>query len=53
LAAIRREGVQAVFRGEGGNVAVIGDRCVRVGDMLEGFRVKAITIDGVVVADIE
>ncbi len=39
--------------GPAGDVALIGDQRVRVGDVLDGFRVVAIDADGVVVEPVE
>ena len=49
LEQLREEGVQAVIGGSrNGNAAVIGSQIVRVGDVLDGFRVVGIEADGVV-----
>jgi len=50
LQELRLEGVQAVVGSRrDGHVAVIGSQVVRVGDMLDGFRVVRIDPDGVIV----
>lgn len=51
LAAIREQGVQMVFLGKDGQVAIIGDRRVRIGDLFEGFRVTDIGSDGVTLSE--
>jgi len=49
LEQLQEEGVQAVVGGaRNGNVAVIGSKIVRVGDLLGGLRVVGIDADGVV-----
>ena len=49
LEQLREQGVQAVIGGSRhGNAAVIGSQIVRVGDVLDGFRVVGIEADGVV-----
>ena len=50
LAAMRSKGVDAVFRDQDGAVAVMNNRVVRVGDVLQGYRVVSIEDDGVVLA---
>lgn len=47
---LRTKGVRAVLRNEGGAIAVVGSQEVRVGDVLEGFRVMSIDSDGVLLA---
>jgi hypothetical protein len=50
LHGLRLEGVKAVVGSRrDGHVAVIGSQVVRVGDMLDGFRVVQIDPDGVIV----
>jgi hypothetical protein len=51
LAAIRKQGVQMIFLGEKEQVALIGDRRVRVGDLFDGFRVTKIGPDGVTLSE--
>ena len=53
LATIREQGVKMVFVGKGEQVAIIGDRRVRVGDLFEGFRVTDIGSDGVTLSEQE
>jgi hypothetical protein len=48
LAELKERGVRVIINAKDA-VAVIGDRTVHVGDDLEGFTVKAIQSDGVVV----
>jgi hypothetical protein len=50
LQELRAEGVKAVVGSHrGGHAAVIGSQVVRVGDMLNGFRVVQVDSDGVIV----
>ncbi|MEX2317155.1 MAG: hypothetical protein WD669_08385 [Pirellulales bacterium] len=49
LAELKERGVRVIIKARKEAVAVIGDRTVHVGDDLEGFTVKAIQSDGVVV----
>ena len=53
LAAIREQGVQMVFLGKEEQVAIIGGRRVRIGDLFEGFRVTDIGSDGVTLSEQE
>jgi hypothetical protein len=54
LAALTKRGVGAFLSGgKDGDVAVIGDRTVRAGDVIDGFRVIAIGPDGMVVEPVE
>jgi hypothetical protein len=49
LAKLREQGVTAIVgTTKGGRVAVVGSQVVRVGDVLEGFRVIAVEPDGLV-----
>jgi len=50
LAALRRKGTDAVLRDGHGAVAVIDKRVVRVGDVIQGYRVVSIDDDGVLLA---
>jgi hypothetical protein len=50
LASLRSKGTMAVLRNERGAVAVIGNRVVRVGDVIEGYRVVSIDAGGVLLA---
>ncbi|MGQ9574683.1 MAG: hypothetical protein ACUVUC_05150 [Thermoguttaceae bacterium] len=50
LFSLRSKGVHAVIQDQTGAVAVIDNRLVRVGDLLEGYRVISIDRDGVLVA---
>ena len=47
VAALQSMGVEMIVSGYGGEVAIIGSRVVRVGDLIQGFRVKEIDVDGV------
>ena len=53
LDELRREGVAFVVLSDSERVAMIGDRQVKVGDVLEGFRVAEINSDGIVLVEIE
>ena len=53
LATVRAQGIQMVFVGKAGQAAIIGDRRIRVGDVLEGFRVTHIDSDGVTLSEQE
>lgn len=50
LAELRSKRVQFVFSNGSETVATVGDKTVRVGDVLNGFRVVAIDKDGVVLS---
>jgi len=50
VAALRSKGISLIVRGQRGTVAMIGNRVVRVGDMVEGYRVVSIDLQGVVLA---
>ena len=50
LVALRSKGTSAVLRDQNGAVAVIDNRVVRVGDVLQGYRVVSIDDDGVLLA---
>lgn len=49
LAELQQRGVRVIIQGRKQAAAVIGDRTVHVGDDVDGFTVKAIQADGVVV----
>jgi hypothetical protein len=49
LAELQQRGVRVIIQGRKQATAVIGDRTVHVGDDVDGFTVKAIQADGVVV----
>lgn len=51
VAAIRTQGVQMVLLGKNENLAIIGNRRVRVGDQLGGLRVTSITSKGITLSD--
>lgn len=48
LLALRQDGVSMILRDGDGMVAAVGDRKLRVGDVIGGYRVVAIEMDGVV-----
>jgi hypothetical protein len=50
MAALKNKGITLIVRGERGALALVGDRVVRVGDVLEGYRVLSIDLRGVVLA---
>lgn len=50
LAALRAKGTTVVLRGPQGNAALMGNRTVRPGDVVDGFRVVSIDSDGVLLA---
>jgi len=50
LASLQSKGTSAVLRGQRGAVAVVGNRVVRVGDVIEGYRVVSIDAGGVLLA---
>jgi hypothetical protein len=50
LVTLRSKGTSAVLRDEKGAVAVVDNRVVRVGDVLQGYRVVSIDDDGVLLA---
>ncbi len=53
LAALRSKGTAAVLRSERGAAAVIGSRVVRVGDVVEGYRVVSIDPQGIMLEPID
>lgn len=48
LLALRQDGVSMILRDGGGMIAAVGDRKLHVGDVIGGYRVMAIEMDGVV-----
>lgn len=48
LLTLRQDGVTMILGDAGGMVATVGDRKLRVGDVIDGFCVVAIELDGVV-----
>jgi hypothetical protein len=50
VAALRSKGTNVIVRGERGAAAMIGNRVVRVGDVVEGYRVVSIDLQGIVLA---
>ncbi len=53
LRTLRQTGVSFVVTGQGGKTAVIGSKRVRVGDVIDGFVVKDIRPDGVILIEAE
>lgn len=53
LAELCQQGVQMIFLGQDEQVALVGSRQIRVGDVVAGFRVTAIRTDGVVLVEQE
>ncbi|MFO7906935.1 MAG: hypothetical protein ACQESR_12290 [Planctomycetota bacterium] len=51
LAAVRDRGIQMVLVDQEERVAIVGDRAVRVGEVLEGLRVVAISADGITLSE--
>lgn len=51
LAEIQKAGVQMIMSTDQGFVAVVGTKTVHVGDRLQGFRVKEIKPDGIILED--
>jgi len=47
LAALRSKGAAVVLRSERGAAAIVGNRVVRVGDVVEGYRVVSIDPQGI------
>lgn len=52
IAAIREQGVRLIVLADGERVALVGERMVRVGDVIDGLVVTAIETDGVVLSRI-
>lgn len=48
LLALKQDGVTMILRDGAGRVAKVGERTLRVGDVIDGYRVVAIEMDGVV-----
>ena len=53
LLALQQDGVSMIVRDEAGMVANVGDRKLRVGDTIDGYRVVAIEMDGVVLERVQ
>jgi hypothetical protein len=53
LALVRQQGVQMVLYDQQERIAVVGDRVVRIGEELQGFRVVAIDDEGITLAERE
>jgi hypothetical protein len=53
LTALRSKGTAAVLRSERGAAAVIGTRVVRVGDVVEGYRVVSIDPQGIMLEPVD
>ena len=51
LATLQKRGMTVFIQGTDGAAVTIGSRVVRAGDVIDGFRVLAITPDGVVLED--
>jgi len=51
VAALRNKGVQMVLLGGSEKLAIVGDRPIRVGDVLDGLRVISITPRGITVSE--
>lgn len=52
LATVRELGIHMVLVGEQEQVALVGEQAVRVGEVLEGFRVVAIDADGLILSEL-
>ncbi|MFW6170705.1 MAG: hypothetical protein ACODAD_09465 [Planctomycetota bacterium] len=52
LATVRDVGIRMVLVDQEERVALVGERAVRVGEVLEGFRVIAIDADGITLSDL-
>ncbi|MGH7134625.1 MAG: hypothetical protein ACREHD_02735 [Pirellulales bacterium] len=48
LLALQQDGVSMIVRDGGDMIATVGERTLRVGDVIDGYRVVAIEMDGVV-----
>lgn len=51
ISAVRSKGVKMVVLGRDENLALVGDRPVRVGEMLEGLQVTSITPQGITLSE--
>lgn len=51
LALVRQQGVQMVLYDQQERIAVVGDRVVRIGEELQGFRVVAIDDEGITLSE--
>jgi hypothetical protein len=51
VTALRNKGVQMVVLGKGEKLAILGDRPIRVGDVVEGLQVIAITPRGITLSE--
>ena len=51
LEALNAKGVQLVLLGGSEEMAIVGGRPVRVGDMIEGLRVSSISVQGITLSD--
>ncbi len=51
LATLRQEGVKMIVGTDKGFVAIVGSKTIHVGDQLDGFRVREIKPNGVVLED--
>jgi hypothetical protein len=50
VAALKSKGTNVIVRSERGAAAMLGNRVVRVGDVVEGYRVMSIDLQGIVLA---
>lgn len=53
LNELQKQGVSIVMFGEDGKSATIGEQKVRIGDVLEGYKITDITAQGVVVSKLD
>ncbi len=53
LLALQEDGVSMIVRDEAGMVATVGERKLRIGDTIDGYRVVAIEMDGVALERIQ
>jgi hypothetical protein len=51
IAALNSKGVQMILLGGNEEMAIVGDRPVRVGDVIDGLRVSSITAQGIMLSD--
>ena len=49
IAKLQKAGVNAILKGAQQSTAILGTRMVRVGEEINGFRVRAIEADGIIV----
>lgn len=53
LLSLKQAGVHMILHHDDGPVAAVGDRKLKVGDVIDGFRVVAIEMDGVVLERVD